>query len=176
MPFKKVRVSLVLIAGIFTLATFPPVFSWEWKQYNQFFGVEKIDAFPWHDATKEAVTNLMSLSKDLFQSGLLLIAAMWGVLLVKKEEAAVVFDAWPEKALLILATVSVISSCVSHIAFVQTMTSYAMDASITDKLPNLTHREVSYGLVAQCVSLVGGALIAGSTVMSASWFNKKDNQ
>jgi hypothetical protein len=98
MPFHKTRISLVIGAALFTVMTFPPVFAAEWSLYNHILGSSKIEAFPWKEPSKEAFSSRIALSKDLFQSGLLLIAAMWGLVLLKKDETAVVFDLWPERA------------------------------------------------------------------------------
>jgi hypothetical protein len=131
----KSRPCLVSIAAVITVLVFPPVFGGCWSVYNFFVDAPKIEAFPWADPAKEAFASRLGLSSTLFQTGLILLAGMWGLLLVKKEERAIILDQWPERWLLILATVAFLSSCWSHIRFVQDMSSIAMSASETQMIP-----------------------------------------
>jgi len=49
------------------------------------------------------------------------------------------------------------------------MSSAVMTASETKTIRDLIHRDVAYALLFQCIALVGGAVIAAWTVLSASW-------
>jgi hypothetical protein len=173
MRYHKARIFLVIAAGLFTIMAFPPIFAAVWSFYNHIVGSPKIEAYPWKEPSKEAFSSRIALSKDLFQTALLLIAGMWGLLLVKKDEAAIVFDQWPERVLLLLATVSLLSSCLCYIGFVHVMSSLAMNAAITGYIPDLTHRDVAHDFLSQSIGLIGGASIAAITVLCATWLQNR---
>jgi hypothetical protein len=157
----------------FAVVTLPPVFGWGWGLYNHVMDIPKVSAFPWAEPTQTAFEARIGVSSGLFQTSILLIAGIWGLVVIKKEEAGIVLQDAQERVMLCMATVSLVSSCVSHVVFVHVMSAYAMVAADTKVVPDLTHRELAYGLVAQCITVLGGAAIGALTVASAKWIRRE---
>lgn len=170
---QPLRSWIAIIALLFSVATFPPVFWLGWGAVDSLVGRQKIEAYEWNDATKEAFQIRLSVSSSLFQTALVLIAAIWGTVLVKKTEASIVLKEWQEILMLLVGTFTLVSSGIAYIVFTRQMSVLAMGAAETGQIPDLTHRNIAFAFLSQCIALLGGATIVALTVISAMWLKRE---
>lgn len=167
--WRKLRWCLVAVAAVVTITTFPLVFNLIWWWLDSQLGRSQIKAYEFSEALKEAFTARLTLSTTLFQTAVALVAATWALVLVKKDDSDVRLDRLQERALLILSTLCLIFSCMSHTMFVHDMSRHAVVSGPLKVLPDITHRLVAHGLISQCYGLVSGAAIAALAVVSSAW-------
>jgi hypothetical protein len=120
-----------------------------------------------------AYNTRLDLSKTLFQSNLILMGLIWGLVLAKKGDIQITKDDWPEVIMFILANLVLASSYYAHIVFVCEMSHNMLFSSITNnKIPDMDHPDVAYSLVSQYITLIGGAIIVALVIVSTAWFKK----
>jgi len=164
----KIRWCLVGVSALFVLLTFAPVL--------RHLLPTKVQAVTLTEEVQSAIQSRIELSKTLFQSGLLLLAAIWGLVLAKPNEARIVLHDAPEVVMLGLATLVLASAYYAHVAFVLNTTSIVMSAPQSGgKIPDLDHPDVSSALISQGFSVLGGAVIAALTIVSARWLKGESN-
>jgi hypothetical protein len=131
---------------------------------------DKIRSLPADENVQEAIKQRIALSVQSYQAALIILGAMWGIVLTKKDEAARILQEVPERLMLLLATLVLISSCWSHVQFVWDMSTSLKSASVlNNKIPDINHPVVTYALTAQHVALAGGAIIGALVVVSGAW-------
>jgi hypothetical protein len=166
---KHLRWFLVIACSVVAIATFPLPVYWIWSHVQDFVPFDKVQPIEWSDAAKLSIEKRLELSTQLFQAALILLGAVWGFVVVKPADAAIVLKDAQERCLLLVATLALAGSLYAHISVVELMSHYALMASTSKHLPDLDHPNVSYVLFAQYLATLAGSLIAAVVVVSAKW-------
>jgi hypothetical protein len=166
---RSLRWYLVWVSAFFFVVTFAPILNLLWYLYSLTLPDARIAPLEFSDKVKFAIDARLDLSTRLFQSSLVLLATIWGLVIAKKDEAAILLRDKPELIMLCLATAVLASACYSHVVFVWEMSTVAKssETAFAGKIPDINNREVAYSFVSQCWTTFGGATIAALTIVSA---------
>lgn len=131
-----------------------------------------IPDIPFNDLSAKSFEMRLSLSENLFQLALLMLGALWGLVIAKKDEAQIVFSKAPEVILFVGASLLLIFSAVAYSLYVNKLTGYFSDAAISAgggdlSLPNIFDQNVNYLFVIQILNLVAGVMNGIFTLFSA---------
>lgn len=133
---------------------------------------EGLEDIPYNELTNESIKGREEFSRSLFQLGILLTAGLWGSVISKKDEAAIVLSETPEMIMFLSASALLISSLVDHsiyLHYVSRIFALAGHAFAKDdpSMPNVFDPSINNFYVFQIVHLVLGCAVAVTTLLSA---------
>ncbi len=169
------RVIIVSLCAAFVLLTFAPIL---WSVSTFLFPPGPVDSLVIDQYVSAAVDKRVAFSTAMFQAGLLVLAALWGLVFAEHARAYSALSEWPEVLMLLLATMALLSSAYSHFVFVWDMTSaLATVQKFNNTIPDVNSMDVSYALFSQAFNLLGGAVIGGIMFASGRWLksDRRDN-
>lgn len=169
----NLRSALAALGVVATLLVSPVVLGWVWD-WTYAGELPSAKAIPWGPASQAALESYSGLSTSLFQTALALAAGLWTILLVKKEEAAIVLHDWQERLLVVCATVALGLSIVAYVQFVWQLTDFGLDAAISDHIPDLSNNHVRFRFLSQCACIGVGVGSACAAVLSALWIQPEN--
>ena len=121
---EKIRRFLAWLAAIVLVGIGVYVFGWELYTSGSHY---VFDDKPFNELTKAAVDIRLEHTGNMFQIGIAILAALWGLLFVRKEEAILVFEDAPELTMSVCATILLLLSIVCHLFY----TDIIMDSYIS---------------------------------------------
>jgi hypothetical protein len=127
---------------------------------------------PYNDLTDGGIQAKLSLSTNLFQIALLVIAALAGLLIAKDKEAGFVLAKAPELIMFACAGLLLTLSFVSHFSYVNEISYlYFLAGKLHDatrpSMPDISDSNVNFLLVYQLQYLLSGVVLAAFTFFSA---------
>ena len=85
---------------------------------------------PFNDLTEAAIDIRLDQARNMFQIGLAIIVALWGLLIARKEEALLVSEDWQELCMSISAAFLLGGSSVYHLLYMNKLTDLYKSAGI----------------------------------------------
>lgn len=165
---NRFRVALVRLSVVFFVATLLPMF-WLYSSIGS-WSATPVPMVRVTDSVRLAMEKRIELSTSFFQTGLLVLAATWGLTFADKGHVYSILDDWPEQCMMWLGTAVMLSSFLSYFAYLWSVTSaLATSPNLKNHVLDIDHFASSYPLLAQIVTLAGGAVIAACTISSGRW-------
>jgi len=127
---------------------------------------------PYNELIKSAVDTRIDQSKALFQVGLLMTAALWGLLIAKEQEAKLVLSDRPELWMFVCASLLLLVSFVCHISYLEVVAYFyhlggEQYVPNNASLPDMFDPKVDFLYEHQIWFLVAGFTTAAVTLISA---------
>jgi hypothetical protein len=136
---------------------------------------------PFNELTKAGVDIRLDQSRNLFQIGILILGAIWGLLIAKKGEAALVFKDYQEVIMTVCASILLCASLICHTLYISRITEIYSDAGeiagkqaqiassghLQQSIPDIFEPNINYMFVSQALFLVSGVIVALITFVSA---------
>lgn len=128
---------------------------------------------PYNELTKAGIDSKLKISETLFQLGLLMLAALWGLIIAKKDEAGIVFSINPELLTFICASLLLLFSLFSYTLYLKAIAGGFADSGLafeeTEKtIINLFDPKFDYLFNCQFYNLIAGVVVAIFTLFSAN--------
>lgn len=147
------------------------------SSYNAVSIKKGIKDIPYNELIKASIDGKLDVSKSLFQVGLVSLAALWGLVIAKKDEASIVLSKNPELVTFICASLLLLLSLVSHVLYLETILSGFSDAGLAFDEANKTIIDLfdpkfDYLFNWQINNLFAGTLTAIFTLFSAHKLNR----
>jgi hypothetical protein len=127
----------------------------------------------YNELTSESIKGRVDFSRSLFQVGLLVTAALWGLIIAKKDEARIVFSDKPEITMFWSSCALLILSLVDHsiylhyISQIYAVAGQALGKGADPTMPDVFDATINQFYIFQIVYLVLGSLVAVITLISA---------
>jgi hypothetical protein len=133
---------------------------------------EGLDDIPYNELTNESIKGRVEFSRSLFQVGLLVTAALWGLIIGKKDEAGIVLSDGPEIVMFISASALLVSSLIFHSIYLHYVSSiYALAGHVLSKtdptIADVFNPNINNFYIFQIGYLVLGFIVAVVTLVSA---------
>lgn len=133
-----------------------------------------IDNLPFNDVTSKSVDLQLGLSETLFQVGLLMLGALWGLVIAKKDEVHLVFSRRSELVMFVGSSALLLLSLCSYGIYIRKVARYIAVASVivyknpklTPYVPDIFDQNVNYLFACQIVSLIAGTINGMLTLVS----------
>ena len=122
------------------------------------------------DLLKAAIDLKLEQSKSEFQLALVMMGALWGLMIAKKDEARIVLSDRPELLMFCCASVLLICSCISHFVYVDNIAYvFWLAGSIESgkSIPDVFESGVNNPFRSQLWCLLGGFFVGMFTLFSA---------
>jgi hypothetical protein len=136
--------------------------------------VAGIEDLPFNELTSKSVDTQLDLAKTLFDLALLMIAALWGLVIAKKDEIQLVSSQRSTVIMFFCASGLLLLSAYSYGSYLRKISSYFADASaaltksnLPLSVPDIFDQNVNHIFVWQYYSLVAGILNGVLTLVSA---------
>jgi hypothetical protein len=81
--------------------------------------VSGLEDIKFNDLMNESIKGRIDFSRSLFEIGLLITGALWGLIIAKKDEARIVFADRPEWIMFLSASLLLLASLVDHSIYLQ---------------------------------------------------------
>lgn len=123
-----------------------------------------------NDLLKSAIQIKVEQSRSEFQLALLMLGALWGLLIAKKDEANILLSDWPELLMFGVASLLLLSSCAAHFFYVDNIAYvYSLAGSVQNgkTMPDVFTSGINNPYDAQFVFLLTGFVIGGLALWSA---------
>lgn len=139
---------------------------------------EGLEDIKFNELTNESIKGRVEFSRSLFQVTLLITAALWGLIIAKKDEAGIVFKDRPELVMFLCASLLLLSSLVDHslyLHFVSRIYSIAGQAYYKEdpSMPDIFDPNINNFYIYQIWHLVSGFVVAIATLVSAHKLKEK---
>ncbi|MGA9772215.1 MAG: hypothetical protein WBV94_24500 [Blastocatellia bacterium] len=145
---------------------------------------------PFNELTKAGIDIRLDQSRSLFQVGILILGGLWGLLIAKRGEAALMFKDYPEVIMIVCATIFLIASFFFHTVYITRISDIYSDAgevigkqiqvNPNDKqpmsIPDVFAPNINYMFVSQSLFLISGVGIALLAFVSAYKFKPEKTQ
>lgn len=136
---------------------------------------EGLEDIPYNELTNESIKGRVEFSRSLFQVGLLMTAALWGLIISKKDEAGLVLSDTPEVIMFLCGSALLILSLVDHSIYLHYISQiYANAGSALTPLtrdnptmPDAFDPNINNFYNFQIYTLGIGLLVAAATLFSA---------
>ena len=127
---------------------------------------------PYNDLTDGGIQAKVTLSTNLFQIGLLVTAALAGLLIAKDKEAGFVLGKLPELVMFSCAGLLLLLSFISHFSYLNEISYlYLLAGKLHEasrpSMPDVSDKNVNFLLIYQFQYLVWGVVLAAFTFFSA---------
>lgn len=133
-------------------------------------GIENV---PFNEITSKSIDTQLDLARTVYEVTIVIIAALWGAVIVKKDEAKLVFTG-PEGVMLISSSLVLLLSVCSYGLYLNELSHYFVDASVSTSrgglvpsVPDIFDQNINYLFQTQVVSLTAGIINGGLTLISA---------
>ena len=155
--------SLVLTAGLL---------GWVLYRYWSLGDLSTLPSLRWNEMTNAAIQLQVGESNALFHIWLLVVAALVGLLIAKRDEPGLLWRDRPEIVMFTCASVLLATSLIFHLLFLDQVQAAYLDGGTvrgasTPSLPDPLSPRVSALYRSQFVCLLGGLGIAFLTLLSA---------
>jgi hypothetical protein len=128
---------------------------------------------PFNDLTEKAVDIVLEQSTASFQLGLLVLAALWGLIISKKDETTITLGDVPELLMFVASSLLLLSSFIWHWFFLNDVKAAFALAGRTCSdpeyqcIPDILADTVLHQFVFQNIFLVVGMFVGIATLVSA---------
>lgn len=125
-----------------------------------------------NELTNESIKNRIDFSRSLFQIGLLILGALWGLVIAKKDEAGILFADRPEWIMFLSASILLLASLVDHSLYLHDVSGILAIAGETydgveKSMPDVFDPNINNFYMFQIAHLALGFLVAMLTLLSA---------
>lgn len=132
-----------------------------------------ITDLPFNELTSKAIDTKLNLAETLFQIGILMLGALWGLVIAKKDEIQLVFSQRPEVVMFLGSSVLLLLSACSYGFYLNQVSHYFVDASVSAvrghlelSVPDIFDQNVNYLFFCQIISLGAGIINGVLTLVS----------
>lgn len=161
----RMAVALLLVA---VAVVFSAYAGYSWWSYSRITSVESMQL---NDASRGAIDLRVEQSRTLYQVALVFVAALWALLIAKKDETRISFADTPEVTMFIIASGLLLTSIVWHQLFVSQVAEAFRDSASTfvdgGRVPDVFRPMYNHMFVFQWWFLVVGACATVVTLISA---------
>jgi|RhiMetdeSRZDD1v2_1073273.scaffolds.fasta_scaffold844070_1 hypothetical protein len=135
-----------------------------------------IRPLPFNEITSKSIDARLILAQSLFQVALLMLGALWGLVIAKKDEIQILFGDKPETVMFFSASVVLLMSVLSYGIYLTKISSqFAIAVRLLDSspvplplsIPDVFDQNVEYLFKLQLAGLVAGIVNGVVTLFSA---------
>ena len=158
---RKLRALLAIVSPTVTACCLVAII---WLSLNVSIdaGIENL---PFNEVTGKAVDTQLALSETLFQVGILMLGALWGLVIAKKDEIQLVFSQRSEVIMFVGSSSLLLMSVCAHGFYLDSVSHYFVDAAVASErgglpasVPDIFDQNVRYLFICQFVSLLAGMI------------------
>jgi hypothetical protein len=131
-----------------------------------------IPPLAFNDVTSKSIETRLGLAQTLFQLTILMIGALWGLLIAKKDEIKLVFAQYSEVVMFISASAVLLLSISAYAFYLNKLSSQFADAGSLGNLgetlyiPDIFDQNINYLFILQIVGLIVGTVNGLLTLLS----------
>jgi hypothetical protein len=135
--------------------------------------VAMVGELPFNEQIRSAIALSIDRSKDFAQLALLVLAALWGLIVAKKDEARIALSDWPELLMLGSASILLIFSLQLRSFYLENIAEFYITGAKTcatptySCIPDLFAPTIEYYFDYQVICVVGGIALGILTLFSS---------